>query len=144
MKSPVRIACVCLIVNALSGLVLMQFWGATGLAAGNIFSAGVQAFLLMNGLKASGFSCHCTIVSVAKIGSSAIGMALVCYLGVEFSEGLPLEPKIHALLSVSTLVPLGGLSFFLILLCTRARETELLKAFFKRKLGGRLGSKSPD
>jgi len=81
MKSPVRIACVCLIVNALSGLVLMQFWGAAGLAVGNIFSAGVQAFLLMNGLKASGVSCHYAIVSVAKISSSAIGMALVCYLG---------------------------------------------------------------
>ena len=38
MKTPVRVAGLCLFVNLISGLVLMQFYGACGLAVGNVLA----------------------------------------------------------------------------------------------------------
>ncbi|MEC8219854.1 MAG: murein biosynthesis integral membrane protein MurJ, partial [Verrucomicrobiota bacterium] len=46
MRTPVRVAAYCLLINLFFGLLLMQFWAAAGLAAANVLAALAQSWLL--------------------------------------------------------------------------------------------------
>ena len=112
----------------------MQFFGAAGLAAGNVCSAGVQALLLTRGLRSTGISGRYPLKSTAKICASALAMALICHLGFKVLSTTQLDEKGLALVAVSALVPLGASSFFGFMMLAKADEAKLLKNFLKRKL----------
>ena len=43
MRTPVKVAAYCLLINLFFGLILMQFWAAAGLAAANVVAYSLRA-----------------------------------------------------------------------------------------------------
>jgi len=136
MKTPVRVAGVCLLVNAVAGVALMQFFGASGLAAGNVVAAVVQAVLLWSALSRSSaqIAFKWLRASMVKILVAGLLMGLFCTVGLWFIESFALVGKVHALVSVGILVPAGAAVYFAILFALKFEELGGLMGLFKRLL----------
>jgi len=134
MRSPLRVALYCLFVNAVCGLVLMQFLGAAGLALANVIAAVVQAVLLWRALSSERPELGLSRLnrSFLQALGAALAMALVCWIGLEFSGLFRLDAKPRALLEVLVLVPLGAGVYFLVLKLLRFEEMEQLAALARR------------
>lgn len=137
MVSPVRVAGVCLVINAVAGYLLMQFFGAAGLAAANIIAALVQAALLWLRLSAGveGIRGRLMARPFLQVIAAAAGMALAVTAVLlllrhflDFESGKLLDGII-----VGTCVPLGGLSYFALLTLFRFEDIGQLKALILRK-----------
>jgi len=128
MKSPVRIAGLCLLINLISGVVLMQFLGAAGLAIGNVLAAIVQSGYLWraltrhrNQLKESSFR-----YALLKILGASIVMGLFCVVGDEALLRVGLASKRYALVTVVFLVPCCAAIYFMILCLLKFEELKII------------------
>lgn len=140
MKSPVRVAALCLAINAGSGLLLMNVFGAAGLAAANVLAAVAQALLLWRVLSGSSpkISYHSLRSAFAKILLAGLIMGLFCWMGREMGEMVPLSDKWRAGLVVGLCVPGGAGLYFGLLVLFRFEDlgtlTDLVRRLFR--LGG--------
>ncbi|MFO8026307.1 MAG: murein biosynthesis integral membrane protein MurJ [Opitutales bacterium] len=139
MLTPVRIAGVCLVVNALAGYVFMQFAGAAGLAAANVLAAIIQSALLWRGLSASVDSLRIRgfVKPVVQIASAALAMAgavfvvrLGCHQFVDFQSMKAMNG-----LEIACGVPVGAVVYFALLTLFRFEDIQELKALVFRKKG---------
>ncbi|MGJ8653833.1 MAG: murein biosynthesis integral membrane protein MurJ [Opitutaceae bacterium] len=138
MKTPVRVACLCLLINAVCGVILMQFFGANGLATANVLAALVQAVLLWNSLSRGRAAITFSGVRPAlfKILIAGALMGLLCTAGLWCVESLALDGKLHALVAVGILVPGGVAAYFGLLYLFKFEELDSLVAMLKRVLPG--------
>ncbi len=136
MKTPVRIAGICLLVNAVFGVVLMQFFGASGLAAANVFAALVQAVLLWSALSKSRgeIAFQWLRSAVVKILVAGALMGVGCAAGLRLVEHFHLIEKLHALVAVGALVPGGVALYFGLLYLFKFEEFDRLAGLLKRFL----------
>jgi putative peptidoglycan lipid II flippase len=139
MKTPVRVAGVCLIVNLFSGLVLMQFFGASGLAAGNVIAAMVQSICLWRALSKQrrDISFGRLRVAFGKILVASLVMGLFCWAGYWWLLGLDLTEKMTAALIVASLVPSGAALYFGVLYRLKFEELDILATAARRFLPGK-------
>ncbi len=137
MVSPVRVAAVCLFMNAACGFALMQFFGAAGLAAGNVIAAIVQSALLWKSLstRVEGVRVRYLWKPLVQITSAALLMALAVHLGaLVVREAIPLDlGKLTNGLIVAFGVPVGSISYLALLTVFRFQEIGELKALVLRK-----------
>jgi putative peptidoglycan lipid II flippase len=135
MRTPVRIAAICLVVNVVLSLMLMHILGVKGLALANVIAAVVQTHLLWRGLAKHTSNCNFrqllspfvrTIGSVAAMGSLCL---LIKYASIHLVDNLHLQ----AIATLSIGIPLGVFVFALGLWWLRFEEFELLREVVKRK-----------
>lgn len=134
MRVTVSIAGVSLIVNLCGSLILMQFWAERGLAIANVLAAVVQSILLWRSLSRHRKELRLfdLVPAFAKISGAAIPMGLICWGGLIATRATELGGKIHAILAVGLLVPVGILSYFAILNWMRFEELHYLTQRLKR------------
>lgn len=139
MKTPVRIAAVCLAVNLLFSLSLMQWIGEIGLACANVLAASLQALLLLKILRKRhlSFSFSDFKNALMKISLATVVMGIACYLGLCFFQGLKLSHQSESLFVVLCLVPVGALSYLGCLYLLRLEVLdELMQTLRKKKESG--------
>ena len=134
MRTPVRVAAVCLAVNALGGLGLMQVAGAAGLAAANVLAAALQAALLSRAFARQ----HRQLArawlgpTFLKVSLAAVFMGLFCLVLKNGVEGAGLEAKAEAALGVLLIVPAGVGLYAGLLWCLRFEEFDTLAKWLRR------------
>ena len=139
MKSPVRIAGLCLIVNLVSGVLLMQFLGVNGLAIGNVIAAIVQSVCLWRALKRH----HSELAefplrdSFLKILCAGVLMGLFCVVCNQMLLSFNLAGKEYALFTVCFIIPFCAVLYFLILRLLKFEELKILTAYLSRFISGR-------
>ncbi|MGB0409726.1 MAG: murein biosynthesis integral membrane protein MurJ [Opitutales bacterium] len=135
MVTPVRIALVCLMTNALAGILLMQVFGAIGLASANVIAAVVQSALLSRALSRTVSSIQFSSMNkaVLHIMIAAAAMGIFCYLGMQLaSEFVALETKrLHALFVILG-VPAGAGLYFGMLAWLRFEDLSELKSLVSK------------
>jgi putative peptidoglycan lipid II flippase len=121
MKTPVRIAGVCLAVNLLFSLGLMRWIGEVGLASANVLAAIVQATLLLKILKKNhlNFSFSEFKNPLLKIFFASAVMGTACYFGLGFFQGFESGNQTTSLPPVLCLVPTGALLYLALLYILR-------------------------
>lgn len=138
MVSPVRIAGLCLLVNGLAGLLLMQFFNAAGLAAANVLAAIIQSALLWRGLsrRVEAIRLRSFLRPCLQIGVAALFMALavlaaklLCQRVADFQS----LKAMHALV-VACGLPVGALTYLGLLNLFRFQDIEELKTLIFRKI----------
>ncbi|WP_269526716.1 murein biosynthesis integral membrane protein MurJ [Coraliomargarita parva] len=137
MRTPVRVAGICLCVNAISAVILMQFFGVSGLALANVLAAVLQSVLLWR--KLSGplelLSLGRLRPAFGQILLAGLLMGIFCYLGVRLGALLDWSDKAQAILVVALLVPGGATLYFVLLKLLRFEELEqLVQLILKRRL----------
>jgi len=139
MRTPVRVAGYCLLINLFLGILLMQFWGAAGLAAANVLAALAQSWLLWRALSARrpGISCHALRPALSKVLIAGATMGLFCALAWSFLAGFDLNEKLSAALTVAVCVPGGAMVYLILLYLFRFEELARLKEMFLSYLNKR-------
>lgn len=136
MKTPVRVAGVCLMVNVVSGVTLMQFYGASGLAAGNVIAAIVQSVLLWRAMSKRrrdvGFARLRGAFGKILLAGAVMGVA--CVIALALVNGLDLADKTRAAVVVFLLVPGGAGLYFAVLYLLKFEELDALRTFVRRVL----------
>lgn len=137
MVSPVRVAGICLVINAVAGYSLMQFFGAAGLAAANILAALVQAALLWFRLSSGvdGIRSRRMVRPFLQVTAAATGMALAVtavLILVQYFFVMDSGKLLNGII-VGTCVPVGALSYLAILTLFRFEDIGQLKALVFRK-----------
>jgi putative peptidoglycan lipid II flippase len=134
MRTPVRVAGWCLLINFFSGLLLMQFWGAAGLATANILAALAQSILLWRALALArpALSFSALRPALAKVLLASLAMGLACALAWPLLDGLGLNAKFSAALTVALCVPGGVCLYFALLYRLRFEELDALKGMLLR------------
>ena len=142
MKTPVRVAGLCLLVNLICGVVLMQFYGAGGLAAGNVLAAVVQSACLWRALSKRrsevGFSQ--LRGAFAKVLCAGVAMGLFCVLGHALVLSFDLADKLNAAVIVGVLVPSGAALYFGLLYLLKFEELDALAQMLRRFMPKRRAS----
>lgn len=144
MVTPVRVALVCLVSNALLGLILMQFIGASGLALANVLSASIQAGLLwraVDEVRAFG-----VLKETFKICLAALGMGSACGLAHHYMPLIALPSKIIDAAFLGGAIPMGVLLYFCLLRLLKYKDLAVLEALVMRRLRSRkpLPSQAPE
>lgn len=141
MRTPLRVAGYCLLINLFAGLGLMQIWGAAGLAAGNVLAAIAQSWLLWSKLAdgREALSLRALAPALAKLGLAGLGMGLACAAVWPWLAGFGLGAKLDASLAVALCVPGGVCVYFALLYLLRFEELEALKGLLHRFLQGSKG-----
>ncbi len=136
MRTPVRIAGYCLLINLFSGLLLMQFWGAAGLATANVLAALAQSILLWRALAATrpALSFSALRPALGKVLLAGLVMGLACAFAWPLLDGLGLNEKISAAFTVVLCVPGGVCVYFVLLYLLRFEELDALKGMIFRYL----------
>ena len=132
MRTPVRVAAYCLLINLFFGLLLMQFWAAAGLAAANVLAALAQSWLLWRTLssKRPDISYRALRPALFKVLLAGVSMGLFCALAWSCLAGFELNDKLSAALIVAVCVPGGVMVYFTLLYFLRFEELATLKAMF--------------
>jgi putative peptidoglycan lipid II flippase len=132
MRTPVRVAGYCLLINLFFGLLLMQFWGASGLAAGNVLAALAQSWLLWRALsvRRPGISWRALRPALYKVLVAGAIMGLFCALAWSFLAGFGLNEKLSSALVISVCVPGGAMVYFILLYLLRFEELATVKAMY--------------
>ena len=132
MRTPVRVAAYCLLINLFFGLVLMQFLGAAGLAAANVLAALAQSWLLWRALSAKrpAISFRALRPALSKVLLAGAGMGLLCALAWSCLAACDLNDKLSAALTVAVCVPGGVIIYFTLLYLLRFEDLATLKAMF--------------
>jgi len=134
MKTPVRVAGLCLLVNLICGVVLMQFYGAGGLAAANVLAAVVQSACLWRALSKRrsevGFSQ--LRGAFAKVLCAGVVMGLYCVLGHALVLSFDLADKLNAAVIVGVLVPSGAALYIGLLYLLKFEELDTLARMLRR------------
>ena len=117
MKWPVRVAGICLLINLIAGWCCMQFMGVLGLAFASFLAAFVQAALLLQGVAKCKSSIPWQRLGRPLVHAlvAAVIMGLICEGGLMLIASFAMGFKTSALLAVACIVPLGVLSYLLIL-----------------------------
>lgn len=117
MKWPVRVAGICLLVNLIGGWICMQFLGVMGLAFASFLAALVQAALMLLGLAKLELSIRWQSLGRPLMHAlvAALLMGLICQGGLLLLDSLTLSDKAAALLAVVCSVPLGVLTYLVVL-----------------------------
>jgi len=136
MRTPVRVAGYCLLINLVAGLVLMQFWGAAGLAAANVLAALAQSVLLWRSLAAGRpeLSLGALRPALLKVLVAGCAMGLACALVAPVIGGIDLGAKLSSALTVAVCVPGGVVVYFALLYLLRFEELDTLKGMLLRYL----------
>lgn len=139
MKSPVRVAGLCLLINLASGVVLMQFLGAIGLAISNVFAAAVQSACLWRALTGhrSEFDDFPLRNAFLKILGAGIVMGLFCMIGNRTLLGFNLVDKEYAFATTFFVIPCCAFIYFIILYILRFEELKILTNYLNRFILGR-------
>lgn len=134
MRTPVRVAGLCLLINLLAGLWLMQIFGAAGLAAANVLAAIVQSVCLWRALAGQ----HATLGfsglrrPLLKVMLASLAMGIVCLIGAALLAELGLGQKSTAVLVVFVCVPGGAVFYLGLLYWLRFEEFDGLKQLLLR------------
>ena len=130
MRTPVRVAAYCLLINLFFGLLLMQFWAAAGLAAANVLAALAQSWLLWRTLSSRrpDISYRAFRPALLKVLLAGVSMGLFCAFVWSFMAGFEFNDKLSAALSVTVCVPGGVIVYFTLLYLLRFEELATLKA----------------
>lgn len=139
--TPVKIAIVGVILNAVLALTLMQFLGYIGIALATGLTTWVNATQYWIRLKHNKeFSLDNLFkYRFKRIVLSCFVMAfflLVSRWGINFLPGM--NNKIWQILILATLVAVGGISFFITLLTTKAFSVKQIVSLIKRPRGGNI------
>ena len=139
MRTPVRVAFYCLLINLFLGLLLMQFWGAAGLAAANVLAALAQSWLLCRAISARrpGISWRALYPALSKVLIAGASMGIFCALAWSYLADFDLSEKLSAALTVAVCVPGGAVVYFILLHLLRFEEIATLKAMFLSYLNKR-------
>jgi putative peptidoglycan lipid II flippase len=136
MKTPVRVAALCLLVNLISGIVLMQFYGACGLAAANVLAAIVQSICLWRAL-----STHRSDVGFSQLRGAfvrvlcaGVAMGVFCLLGRALVDSFELVDKFNAAVIVGLFVPGGVTVYFGLLYFLKFEELDALVRMLRRMI----------
>lgn len=138
MTTPVSVAGFCLVTNAILGFILMQYFGAAGLAAANIIAAVIQSALLWRGLTRAGEGIQVAALlrPVVQIVLASVIMGLAV-LAVQLccTKLFALEGRALSAIIVGCGVPLGAGAYFTLLSILRFEDMDqLLKVLFRRKV----------
>ena len=130
MRTPVRVAAYCMLINLFFGLLLMQFWAAAGLAAANVLAALAQSWLLWRTLssKRPAISYRALRPALSRVLLAGVSMGLFCAFAWSCMAGFELSDKLSAALCVTVCVPGGVIVYFTILYLLRFEELAALKA----------------
>jgi putative peptidoglycan lipid II flippase len=136
MRTPVRVAGYCLLINLFSGLLLMQFWGAAGLATANVLAALAQSVLLWRALARGrvALSFRALRPALYQVLLAGTGMGLICAWAWPYFALLELSDKLSAALTVAVCVPGGACVYFSLLYLLRFEELDALKSMLQRYL----------
>ncbi len=139
MKSPVRVAGVCLLVNLFSGVVLMQFLGAVGLAISNVLAAIVQSVCLYRilGKHHSKLSESPLSTTLLKVSVAGILMGVLCIINDQILLGFGLVDRLYGLVTVCFTIPTCVIFYFMLLYLLRFEELKLLSSFLSRFISKR-------
>ena len=139
MQTPVRVAGLCLAVNLISALLLMPFFGASGLAGANVLAALVQALCLWRALSQRYAALRVSGLrrAFSQILFASLAMGLFCWVGHSCLLRLDLAAKLHALVSVAVLVPGGAALYFGLLYLIKFEELAVLAGFVQRFMPGK-------
>ena len=132
----VRVSAICLLVNLVGSLILMQFLAERGLALANVIAAMVQAILLWRALTHRHNSIRLASLrgTGIKILASTAIMAVFCQGGLLLLNTSNLAGKLHALIAVAALIPGGITIYFYTLYIQGFEELSLLAGKFRKKL----------
>lgn len=136
--TPVKIAIVGVVLNAIFALTFMQFWGYIGIALATGLTTWINAGQYWFRLKHNKeFSLDNLFkYRFKRILLSCIIMALALLIGRWFLQFVPAsDDKIWQIITLGFLVTMGGLTFFIMLLTTKAFSVKQLIALLKRKRG---------
>lgn len=138
MRTPVRVAGYCLLINFFAGLGLMQFWGAAGLATANVLAAIAQSVLLWHTLSAGRENLRFRALrrALGKVLLAGLAMGLACAVAWPLLAGFGLGDKLDAALAVAVCVPGGVVLYFGLLYLLRFEELDALKGLLRRFLPG--------
>jgi putative peptidoglycan lipid II flippase len=138
MRTPVRVAGYCLWINLLSGLLMMQFWGAAGLAAANVLAAIAQSCLLWRALAdgRQALSFRALWPALCKVLLAGATMGLFCLDAWSMLIDFNLGDKWNSVLIVGLCVPGGACVYFAMLYWLRFEELAALKKILLRYLPG--------
>ena len=133
--TPVKIAIVGVILNATFALILMQFLGYIGIAMATGISTWVNAAQYWFRLKHNKeFSLDNLFkYRFKRILISCVIMTCILLIGREMAQLIPNNHKVWQILSLSLLVGLGGLTFFISLLTTQAFSVKQLITIIRGK-----------
>jgi putative peptidoglycan lipid II flippase len=141
MRTPVRVAGYCLLINLFAGLGLMQIWGAAGLAAANVLAAIAQSWLLWRSLATGRETLRFRALrpALVKLCLAGAGMGLACGAAWPWLAGFGLGAKLDASLAVALCVPGGACLYFALLYLLRFEELDALKGLLRRFVPGSKG-----
>ena len=107
MSYPVKVAGLCLTLNALLGIFLMQFLAERGLAFANVLSAMAQALLLWIALSESHALINIKHIwnALKKVLFASLVMGGTCYVSLFIIASLGMSPKSEAYFVVAFLIP---------------------------------------
>jgi len=136
MRTPVRVAGYCLLINLFSGLFLMQFWGTAGLATANVLATLAQSVLLWRALslRREALSFRALRPALLKVLLAGAAMGLACAVAWPWLAGFDLSDKLSAALTVAVCVPGGVCVYFALLYLLRFEELDALKGMLLRYL----------
>ena len=132
--TPVKIAVVGVILNTLLALILMQFWGYAGIAAATSITVWINATQYVVRLsRHPEFSADKTFrYRTPRILISNLVMGLVIYVL------LILKPEFHdkilSILTLLTIIGMGGISYIVALIVTKGMPLAQLKNIIRRRL----------
>ena len=134
MSYPVKVAGLCLALNALLGILLMQFWAERGLALANVLSATVQALLLWIALSNSHSLLRFKHIwnALKKVLIAGSVMGVTCYISLFLVALLGMNPKFEAYLVVAFLIPVATVVYFSILYFLDFEELSNFRKIFKQ------------
>ncbi|WPJ96909.1 murein biosynthesis integral membrane protein MurJ [Coraliomargarita algicola] len=134
MRTPVRVAGYCLFINLFAGWLLMQFWGAAGLASANVLAALAQSVLLWRALSRgrSELSFRALRPALFKVLLAGLGMGVACAVAWPCLAAFDWGAKLSAALIVVVCVPGGVAVYFALLYVLRFEEMDALKAMLQR------------
>lgn len=127
-KTPVKVAFICVISNALFSILLLRYLSHVGIALGSSISAWVNISLLWlllskkERFKLSGFIGN----KIVKYVFSAVVMGLGLYIIKGFLIGL----KVYK--SLSIMVVCGGIAYLLLVIITKATSLTEIKAYLRK------------
>lgn len=136
MRTPVKVAGICLLVNLFAGWTLMQFFGAAGLASANVLAALVQSLLLWRSLARgrSALSFAALRSPLLKVVVAGVVMGLACAWTWPYLSGLFANEKLSSALTVGLCVPGGMGLYFSLLYLLRFEELDMMKRMLLRYL----------
>ncbi len=136
--TPVKIAIVGVVLNAILALSMMPFLGYVGIALATGLTTWVNAAQYWVRLRHNKeFSLDSLFkYRVVRIIISCIIMAIILIIGRWLMQFIPsIDGKFWQILMLGILVATGGLTFFISLLTTKAFSVKQIIAFLKRKGG---------